>query len=114
LGRVNGTPGSEATLVADILARSGVGKSELCRRCGVSRSLLDSYLKGAKAPSLGQLRRLADAAGLRVVVTLTDAAGVDPVRAAALLRQVCETAEHLPRRAAGPLRYPPLRTLAAR
>jgi hypothetical protein len=85
---VTTTPLSEASLVADILARSGVGKSELCRRSGLSRSLLDSYLKGAKVPSLGQLRRIAAAAGVRVTVTLADDATVDRTRAAALLEQV--------------------------
>ena len=58
------------TLVAEILARSGKSKSVLCSEAGISRSLLDGYLKGRNNPTMGQLSRLADAAGYEISVDL--------------------------------------------
>ncbi len=45
-------------------------KSALSEVSGVSRSLLDGYLKGTTQPSLPQLERLAAAAGRRIEVTV--------------------------------------------
>lgn len=58
------------TLVAEILARSRKSKSTLSRESGISRSLLDGYLKGKNSPTMGQLRRLADAAGYEINLDL--------------------------------------------
>lgn len=50
--------------VAEILTRSGMTKSALCARAKVSRTSLDAYLKGTTQPSIAQIERLAEAAGL--------------------------------------------------
>lgn len=58
----------------EILERSGLSKSALCARAGVSRTSLDAYLKGTTQPTLAQIERLADAAGLVPSLSFTDAA----------------------------------------
>jgi transcriptional regulator with XRE-family HTH domain len=55
-----------------VLADSGLSKSALCARAGISRALFDAYLNGSKQPSMAQILRIADAAGYRARVTLTD------------------------------------------
>lgn len=54
-----------ADAVAELLERSGLTKSELSARSGVSRSLIDDYLKARRQPSVAQLARLGAAAGFR-------------------------------------------------
>lgn len=58
------------TLVAEIVQQSDMSKSELSKASGVSRSLLDSYLKGESQPSLAQIQRIAEAAGCTVEHTV--------------------------------------------
>ncbi len=57
-------------IVAQILGQSGMTKVALSRKSGVSRSLLDTYLKGQSQPSLAQVQRLAEAAGCAVDMTV--------------------------------------------
>ncbi|MFT4008407.1 MAG: helix-turn-helix transcriptional regulator [Nocardioidaceae bacterium] len=57
-------------LLAQILDRSGQGKSEAARRTGMSRSQLDRYLKGERSPTLDLAWGVAAAAGLEVSVEL--------------------------------------------
>ncbi|MFT4298576.1 MAG: helix-turn-helix transcriptional regulator [Aeromicrobium sp.] len=57
--------------IAELLERSGLSKSELSARSGVSRSLLDDYLKGRRQPSVAQVARLGEAAGLRLDLVWT-------------------------------------------
>jgi transcriptional regulator with XRE-family HTH domain len=85
-------------VVADLLARSGLSKSALSARSGVSRSLIDDYLKGRSQPSLAQLRRLASAAGLRLDVSVTPAPTI-PADFVAVL----EFGDLFPRKAPRPL-----------
>jgi transcriptional regulator with XRE-family HTH domain len=59
-----------AAIVTDILRQSGLTKTEMSERTGVSRSLLDGYLKGQRQPPLAQIERLADAGGLRLDVRI--------------------------------------------
>lgn len=54
-----------------VLEESGVTKTALCTRAGISRALFDDYLHGRKQPSLAQIERIADAAGLRATVALS-------------------------------------------
>lgn len=61
-------------IVADIVAHSGMPKARLSAASGVSRSLIDDYLKGRSQPTLPQLERLARVAGLTLTVN------VEPVR----------------------------------
>lgn len=55
-----------AEAVAELLDRSGLSKSELSARSGVSRSLIDDYLKQRRQPSVEQLKRLGQATGLKL------------------------------------------------
>ena len=53
-------------IVAEILRASGLTKAELSRRSGVSRALIDAYLKGKSQPSIAQINRLGDAGNVRM------------------------------------------------
>lgn len=59
-----------ASVVRQVLDQSGLSKTRLSALSGVSRSLLDAYLKGDTQPSVAQVSRLADAAGLRLDITV--------------------------------------------
>jgi transcriptional regulator with XRE-family HTH domain len=63
---------SAAATLRRVLRDSGLSKAALCSRAGISRALFDDYLHGKKQPSLAQVVRIADAAGLRVGVSLAD------------------------------------------
>lgn len=59
-----------ARTLGRVLEDSGLTKTALCSRAGISRALFDDYLHGRKQPSLAQIERIADAAGFRATVTL--------------------------------------------
>lgn len=59
--------------VAELLRRSRLSISELARRAGVSRASVSEYAHGHRQPGLGQLERLAAAAGLQAEVAFTPA-----------------------------------------
>ena len=63
-----------AQIVADILSRSGLSKTELCRRAEMGRAQLDRYLHGKASPNVAQVARLLEAAHLTARVELTPAA----------------------------------------
>ena len=87
-----------------MLARSGLSKSALCARAGISRSTLDEYLKGQKQPSFAQVGRLADAAGLRLhAVTRPKPSPISAEYIAVMktASQLAGTLDRLP-----PLRFP--------
>ena len=67
--------GIESTQAARILQRvleeSGLTKTALCSRAGISRALFDDYPHQRKQPSLAQIERIADVAGLRATVALS-------------------------------------------
>lgn len=119
---------SAAEAIGQVLAR-GLSKSELSARSGVSRSLLDDYLKGRRQPSVTQLARLGQAAGLRLELGWAELpnpgtagwARPNPAMAAApltmqqraqVLERVVDIAMALRRRPRGELEFPPFRTLA--
>lgn len=64
-----------AEAVAEILERTGETKSSLSAKSGVSRALIDDYLKGRRQPSVAQLERLGEAAGLRLDIAWVQAVG---------------------------------------
>lgn len=66
---------SAAVAIEQILERSGLSKSGLSRRSGVSRAQIDTYLKGSSQPSVAQLERLGAAAGLRLDLSWTPLPG---------------------------------------
>ncbi len=120
---------SAAVAVEQILERSGLSKSELSARSGVSRSLIDDYLKGRRQPSVEQLERLGGAAGLRLDIAwaeieyeprrdpswlIPDNPDMRPrpltiPERAKVIEMVCGTAMLLPAKERGPLEFPPVR-----
>jgi transcriptional regulator with XRE-family HTH domain len=103
-----------ASLVEEILRRSGLSQAELARRAGLPRSVLNVYLRGRREPGSDALMRLAAAAGLSLGLTERKPP-VDPERAGRILVQVLELAEALPFRPRAEMQYPKLAArLAAR
>jgi|SRR6185312_11536386 len=113
------------------LLEAGMTKSELASRSGVSRALIDDYLKGRRQPSLGQLERLGRAASRQLTVTWADLdpepapwwARPNPVMAAPpttvveraqILERVTAAAAALPRQSPGELLFPSFRTVRSR
>jgi transcriptional regulator with XRE-family HTH domain len=99
------TPG--ARMVAELLGRSGLSQSELARRAGIPRSVLNVYLHGRREPGADALIRLAAAAGFDLAPTRR-VAPVDAERAGRILVQVLELAEALPFRPRAQMDFPPL------
>lgn len=104
-----------------------MSKSELSARSGVSRSLIDDYLKGRSQPSVAQLARLGDGAGHRLSLAWKrrdteiprwarpNLEMLPPPRTiderAKLLERVVPVAMAQRRRVRGDLEFPPFRTL---
>jgi len=103
----NPTPTPTASLVGEIVARSGLSQAELARRAGIQRSVLNAYLHGGREPGGDALLRLAAAAGLGLHVEARRPP-VDPDRASRILTQVLELAEALPFRPRAQMEFPPL------
>ncbi|MDQ1635678.1 MAG: hypothetical protein QOJ32_2487 [Frankiaceae bacterium] len=118
------------TLLAEAQQRSGLTPSRWAAKAGVSRALLHNYLRGRHQPSLAQVERLVEAAGLRLRLELEPAptwiepsveGDLTPVpnrdrdaQARALL-DALSLADAIPvRRPRCPLRYPLLRDLQVR
>jgi transcriptional regulator with XRE-family HTH domain len=99
---------SAAALIADVLERSGLSQAELARRAGLSRSVLNAYLKGHREPGADALLRLAAAGGVKLGVEERKPP-VDPERAGRILNQVLGLAEALPYRPRAEMAYPPLK-----
>src|SRR5688572_23240207 len=98
---------SAAALIAQIQARSGLSQAELARRAGITRSVLNAYLHGAREPGTDAMLRIAAAGG--VDLQMTDRRPpVDPERASRILVQVLELAEALPFRPRAEMQFPPL------
>lgn len=117
-----------AEAISDLMTRSGLSKSELCARSGVSRSLLDDYLKGRRQPAVAQLERLGEAAGLRLDVVWREldikaapawarphpsmnALPLTVAERSKVLELVVPVAMEMRRRPRGELAFPPFRTL---
>lgn len=104
---------SSASLIADVLERSGLTQAELARRAGLPRSVLNAYLRGHREPGAHALLRIASAGGVSVEIKERKPP-VDPERASRILVQVLGLAEALPYRPRAEMRYPPLRERLAR
>src|SRR5689334_18178815 len=104
---------SPATLIADILDRSGLTQAELARRSGLPRSVLNAYLKGHREPGAGALLRIAAAGGVQLGVERR-MPPVDQERAGKILNQVLGLAEALPYRPRAEMAYPPLKDRLAK
>jgi transcriptional regulator with XRE-family HTH domain len=99
---------SAAALVSDVLKRSGLSQAELARRAGISRSVLNAYLKGHREPGTDAILRIAAAGGVHLGVEKRKPP-VDPERASRILNQVLGLAEALPYRPRAEMEYPPLK-----
>lgn len=104
---------SAATLIADVLERSGLHQAELARRSGLPRSVLNAYLKGHREPGVDTLLRIAAAGGVELGVGERKPP-VDPVRASRILNQVLGLAEALPYRPRAEMAYSPLKDRLAK
>ena len=99
--------GSGATLTEKIKTQSGLSQAELARRAGLSRSVVNAYLKGSREPGADALARLAAAGGFELQLGRRKPP-VDAERAGRILVQVLELAEALPFRPRPELDYPQL------
>ncbi|WP_232677342.1 helix-turn-helix transcriptional regulator [Nocardioides sp. R-C-SC26] len=86
-------------MMETILVQGRISKAELSRHSGVSRALIDAYLKGTTQPSLAQVERLARSAGLEIEIVLRPRP--QPVPAAFI--DVLELGELFPARDRPPL-----------
>jgi transcriptional regulator with XRE-family HTH domain len=98
---------STTPIVEQIRLRSGLSQSELARRAGMPRSVINAYVRGHREPGAEALERIAAAAGLELRLS-PRRAPVDARRAGRLLEQVLDLAEALPYRARKTLQYPKL------
>jgi transcriptional regulator with XRE-family HTH domain len=96
-----------ASVVGEILRRSGLTQAELARRAGLPRSVLNVYLRGRREPGADALARLAAAGGFEFELA-ERRPPVDPERASRILVQVLELAEALPFRPRPTLDFPRL------
>lgn len=99
--------GPGARLIGRIVDGSGLSQAELARRAGISRSVLNVYLRGRREPGADALVRLAAAAGFDLEPTKREPP-VDAERAGKILVQVLELAEALPFRPRSEMSFPPL------
>jgi transcriptional regulator with XRE-family HTH domain len=104
---------SAATLVAEILQKSGLTQAELARRAGLPRSVLNAYLRGHREPGVDALLRIAGAAGMKLEIE-ERSPPVDQQRASFVFNQVLGLAEALPYRPRAEMAYPPLKTRLAK
>jgi transcriptional regulator with XRE-family HTH domain len=104
---MSGTSSSAASLVQMALDQSGLTQAELARRAGISRSVLNAYLKGHREPGADALLRIVSSAGGKLELG-EHKPPVDPVRAGRILMQVLGLAEALPYRPRAEMRYPRL------
>lgn len=110
---MSGTSSSAASLVQTALDQSGLSQAELARRAGISRSVLNAYLKGHREPGADALLRIVSAAGGKLEIG-ENKPPVDPVRAGRILNQVLGLAEALPYRPRAEMAYPPLKDRLAK
>jgi transcriptional regulator with XRE-family HTH domain len=92
---------------SEILRRSGLSQAELARRAGMSRSVVNAYIRGKREPGADALARLAAAGGFDLTLS-PRRPPVDVDRASKILVQVLELAEALPFRPRPELGYPRL------
>lgn len=95
------------SLASEILSRSGLSQAELSRRAGLTRSVVNAYVRGKREPGADTLARLAAAGGLELQLNRRKPP-VDADRASRILVQVLELAEALPFRPRPELDYPRL------
>jgi len=100
-------------IVEEIVNSSGLSQAELARRAGMSRSVVNAYVRGKREPGADALARLAAAGGFELKLSPRKPP-VDVDRASKILVQVLELAEALPFRPRPELNYPRLPNRVAR
>lgn len=98
---------TSVSLAKEIQERSGLSQAELARRAGLSRSVVNAYLKGSREPGVDALARLAAAGGFELRLGRRKPP-VDAERAGKILVQVLELAEALPFKPRSEAGYPRL------
>jgi transcriptional regulator with XRE-family HTH domain len=101
------SPRSVVSLIEEIQRQSSLSQAELARRAGISRSVLNAYIRGSREPGADALLRIAAAGGM-ALRTEPRKPPVDPKRASRILVQVLELAEALPFRPRAEMQFPPL------
>jgi transcriptional regulator with XRE-family HTH domain len=91
-----------AQAIREIRRRSGLGLRELARRAGTSHATLHAYATGKKDPRMDTIARLAEAAGLALVIELSPRPDAGDQRQ----RKARELADALTLAAAFPVRHP--------
>ncbi|WP_244930645.1 helix-turn-helix transcriptional regulator [Nocardioides sp. W7] len=88
-----------SAIVAEIVQHSGLSKTALSAASGISRSLIDDYLKGRSQPSIAQVERLAESAGCVLELSVRPRSKPVPDQFLAVL----EFGDLFPRKAPKPL-----------
>lgn len=96
-----------ADLLAEARRRAGLSQTDLARRAGVPRTVLNAYERGRREPGADALARLLEAAGYRMALR-PSVKVLDEERAARILADVLDLAEALPFRRARHLAAPSL------
>jgi len=98
---------SSGSFIRKMRIDAELSQSELARRSGIARPVINSYERGTREPSAAALARLAEAAGRRLMAVT--AATIDVHRNGRVLGEVLDLAELLPsRRRSDQLEFPPL------
>lgn len=105
------TPAQEVLL--SVRRSAGLTQAELARRAGIPRSVLNAYERGTREPGANALAAIASSAGQRLA-TSRATTRLDAQRAARILEQVLDLAEHLPFKRRRGLPPSPFRPVAGR
>lgn len=105
---------TSAEVIAAARARSGLSQRRLAERSGTSAAAICEYEAGRRIPRVDTLARIVGAAGavLEVDLRWPPRPAVDVERNARVLEDLLDLADHLPRRSAPVLGFPPFARMA--
>jgi transcriptional regulator with XRE-family HTH domain len=99
--------GRFAALLRDARARAGLSQRQVAARAGVPQSMVSTYERGIREPTLPTLSRLLRASGFQLQTQLAPV-GPDLERNGRVLLDVLGLADAIPHRRRGPLQFPHL------